>query len=203
MNSFEDFSIEDITACGSNDFGSGLRTRLYYAPDTFFKRIDLPGVTQKYQEKLLISSDFIEFQTEDCGWAFVDILIDENELKTMIPGPAQRKKTKASLEVFILGFRSRVLGFLEEHMNTPMVFCIPSIDNNSMLIGNLRNRAFFDQGNGSSGRKYEDNSGVAATINSNSPVYFFDENLIILPIDSEPGGISGSGGGFIDLTQDF
>lgn len=203
MNSFDGLNIEDISQCGSNDFGSGLQTRLYYAPADFFKRLDLPGATQNYSDKLLISSDFIEFQNADCGWAYIDILIDENELKTSIPGNVQRKKSKTGLEIFILGLRSRVLGFIEIHMNTPMVFCIPSSDDHSMLIGNLSNRAFLEQGNGSSGRTYADNSGVAATISSNSPVYFFDENLIIEPVDSAPGTITGSGGGFIDLTQDY
>lgn len=203
MNSFEDFFIEDITACETNDLGSGLRTRLYYAPSTFFKRIDQPSPAGNYQERLLISPDFIEFQNEDCGWAFIDILIDENELKTSIAGSSQKKRSKTNLEIFILGLRSRVLGFIETHMNTPLIFCIPSSDDNSMLIGTLKNRAFLDQANGTSGRKYEDNAGLAATIICNSPLYFFDENLIIEPSGSEPGVITGSGGGFIDLTKDY
>lgn len=204
MNSFEGTNIEDISQCGSNDFGSGLQTRLYYAPSDFFKRLDLPASTQNYQEKLLISTDFIEFQNEDCGWAYIDILIDENEVKSSLTGALQRKKSKTALEIFILGLRSRILGFLEIHANTPLVFCIPSSDDNSFLIGNLKNRAFIDQANGTSGKKYDDNSGVASSITCNSPVYFFDTNLIIETHDSEPGTATGGGsGGFIDLTQDF
>lgn len=205
MNSFDGIAIEDINVCGTNDFGSGLQTRLYYAPASFFKRIDLPGENEDFQNVLLVEISFVEFQNEHCGWAFIDVFIDENELKSMMSGGNQRKKSKISLEVFALGFRSRILGFLHKMKNEPMIFCISTIDDHSILIGTLRNRAFIEQANGTSGRKYEDNSGVAITISSNSQVHFFKENLNIVPMGPSNPNVPGQNeaGGFIDITQDF
>ena len=205
MNSFNGLVIEDLTNCGTNDFGSGLQTRLYYAPASFFKRINLPSPSEDFQNVLLLENSFIEFQNENCGWAFVDLLIDENEVKSSIVGNNQRKKNKTSLDVFILGLRSRVLGFLYKMQNEPMVFCIPTSDNISILIGNLRNRAFIEQANGTSGKQYEENSGIAASISCNSVMYFFRENLNIQPIDPSDPNIPtiGKRGGFIDVTQDY
>ena len=81
MNSFEGFNIDDINACGTNDFGSGLQARLYFAPAEFFQAINLPPRTD-FQNTLLISVDDVIFNA-DKMWSAIDILVDENEVKTM------------------------------------------------------------------------------------------------------------------------
>jgi len=202
MSSFEGVNIENITACGTNDFGSGMKTRLYFAPAEWFNKInigDSPNVGPKnnFQNALLISKDDIEFKAA-FTWFYIDVLIDESEVKTSFSGSSKRRKLRSSLDVFILGYRSKILGFLQVMKNEDLVFCISTGDNISVLVGNLRNFATFDKAEGSTGKKYEENSGFAVSISANSPTYFFKENLII----ETPGSGSGNGG-FIDLTQDY
>ena len=204
MSSFEGVNIENITACGTNDFGSGMKTRLYFAPAEWFHKINIGdssnvGPKNNFQNALLISKDDIEFKAA-FTWFYIDVLIDESEVKTSFSGSSKRRKLRSSLDVFILGYRSKILGFLQVMKNEDLVFCIPTADNISLLIGNLRNFATFDKAEGSTGKKYEENSGFAVSISANSPTYFFKENLII----ETPGNGSGTGtGGFIDLTQDY
>ena len=203
MNSFEGFNIDDINACGTNDFGSGLQARLYFAPAEFFQAINLPPRTD-FQNTLLISVDDLIFNA-DKMWSAIDILVDENEVKTMFPGSVRRKRAKSSIEFFILGFRAKVLGFLELMKNENLIFCIITSDGHGLLIGNLLNYANFDKADATTAKKYEDNAGASAAVMSNSPVYIFKENLII-----ETGGSTEPGGGgsfshfsFIDLTDDY
>ena len=204
MNSFEGFNIDDINGCGSNDFGSGVQARLYFAPADFFQSINLP-VRSDFQNSLLISVNDLIFNA-DKTWSAIDILIDENEVKTAYPGPLRRKRAKSAIDFFILGFRAKVLGFLELMKNENLIFCIITTDGHALLIGNLRNYAHFEKADGSSGKEFGDNSGVAATVNSSSPVYIFKENLVIETSGStEPGGSGTSFEhfSFIDLTDDY
>ena len=202
MNSFNGVSIENINFCPEVDYTSGLKAKLYYAPDSFFKKIELPSGDLDFQNHLIISLLDIEFQ-EDCGWSSIDILIDENELKASLNGQTKRKKTKSQLDIFILGFIPKVLGFIEKMKNEDLVFLISLSDGTSVLLGNLLNRANFSGAETTSGKKYEDNSGAAISLSCNSPIYFFSENLIITPIESTPIDFNTTSGGFIDITNDY
>ena len=81
--------------------------------------------------------------------------------------------------------------------NEDLVFLISLSDGTSILLGNLRNRANFSTSETTTGKKYEDNSGVSASLISNSPIYFISEKFI------PPSEDSNDGYGFIDLTQDY
>ena len=196
MNSFNGVSIEDVSYCPADNYAAGIKATLYYAPDSFLKKIELPSGDLDFQNHLLISFLDIEFQ-ENCGWSSIDILIDENELKANINGQTKRKKTKSQLDIFILGFIPKVLGFIEKMKNEDLVFLISLSDGTSILLGNLRNRANFSTSETTTGKKYEDNSGVSASLISNSPIYFISEKFI------PPSEDSNDGYGFIDLTQDY
>lgn len=171
MNSFEGVYIEDILNCPNAEYASGLKTRLYYAPDHFFLNIGIPAVSDSYEVMMEIPAGEIEFKGG--GWSYIDILIDENELKNVLTGSQQRKKTKSELEIFILGVRSKVLGFIEMHKNRPFVFGITDANDQSWILGNLRNRAFIETAETSSQKKYEDNSGMTVKISCNSPIYLY------------------------------
>lgn len=202
MNSFNGFSIESINVCPGVDYASGLKATLYYAPDSFFTKITLPSGDLDFQNHLLISIFDIEFQ-QNCGWSSIDILIDENELKSIINGQINRKKTKSQLDIFILGYTPKVLGFIEKMKNKNLIFLVVISDGTSILFGNLLNRANFNNSESSSGKKYEDNSGSAISLSANSPIYFISENLILTPVESTPLDFSNTSGGFFDITNDY
>ena len=196
MNSFNGVSIEDVSYCPADNYAAGLKATLYYAPASFFKNIELPSGDLDFQNYLRISISAIEFKYTT-NWSYIDILIDENELKANINGQTKRKKTKSQLDIFILGFIPKVLGFIEKMKNEDLVFLISLSDGTSILLGNLRNRANFSTSETTTGKKYEDNSGVSASLISNSPIYFISEKFI------PPSEDSNDGYGFIDLTQDY
>jgi hypothetical protein len=171
MNSFEGVYIEDILNCPNAEYASGLKTRLYYAPDHFFLKISIPSVSDTYEGIMQIPDKEIKFKGG--GWSCIDILVDENELKNLLTGSQQRKKIKSELEIFIPGIRAKVLGFIEMHKNRPFVFGIPDANGQSWILGNLRNRAFIETAEASSQKKYEDNSGMTVKISCNSPIYLY------------------------------
>ena len=171
MNSFEGVNVEDLTHCPQDNFASGIKTKIYYAPTSYLDRIDLPTGKKTYDDFVSITQGGIEFRGG--GWNAIDVLIGENELKQNLVGPLQRKKSKTELEFFILGFRTKVLGLIEAHKNTPMVFVVVDAVGNNWVIGNLRNRAFMESADVSTQKKYEDNSGAVVKITCNAPIFYF------------------------------
>lgn len=171
MNSFEGINVEDLIHCPLDNFASGIKTKIYYAPASYFEKIDLPTLKNTYEEFVSIAQGNIQFRGG--GWNSIDVLIAENELKQNLSGALQRKKTKSELEFFILGFKSKVLGFIEAHKNTPMVFIVVDAIGNNWVIGNLHNRAFIENADASTQKKYEDNSGAIIKVTSNTPLFYF------------------------------
>jgi len=171
MNSFEGINVEDLIHCPQDNFASGIKTKIYYAPASYFEKIDLPTLKNTYENLVSIAKFGIEFRGG--GWNFIDVLIGENELKQLLTGSLQRKKSKTELEFFILGFKTKILGLIELHKNTPMIFVVVDAVGNNWVIGNLRNRAFMENADVSTQKKYEDNSGVIMKITANSAILYF------------------------------
>ena len=171
MNSFEGVNVEDLTHCPQDNFASGIKTKVYYAPATYFDKIDLPTLKNTYDDLVSIVQGGIEFRGG--GWNSIDVLIGENELKQTLSGPLQRKKSKTELEFLIIGFRTKVLGLIEAHKNTPMIFVVVDAVGNNWVIGNLRNRALMESADVTTQKKYEDNSGAVVKITANTPIFFF------------------------------
>ncbi|WP_418124242.1 hypothetical protein ACNFU2_06470 [Chryseobacterium sp. PTM-20240506] len=108
---------------------------------------------------------------------FIDILVDENELRVTLNGSKQRKRSVTNLSVFILGFAPSVLGFILRCKNIPLIFFIEDANGNNWQIGHSINRAFMETAEVWSGKKYEDNSGAAVTLNCNSSVFLYQKPL--------------------------
>ena len=195
MQAFSDFFIENITHCDSNDLGAGIKAKLYFAPASFFSKIDLPAKTN-FQDSLLISLLDVELISGK-EWNVIECLVDENELKVKLQGNLGRKRIKPSLEVYILGLKAKILGFLEILKNEDLVFMIETNDGISILFGTLINPAKIEAADGSTAKKYEDNAGVSISLTTNASVYFFREKLVINPTDSTPINFTNAYG-FID-----
>lgn len=169
MNTFDGVTIEDINNCQEEDFGSGISTQLLYAPAIFFASIKIPDEDLGFEECITITADDLVFK-DQLTWSLIDILIDENELKNLSDGVNQRKKDKSELNFFLQGFKKKNVGFLKKIKNEPMIFGITDLEGTLWIFGNLRNRAFIETYEGTTGKKYEDNSGFAVKISSKSPL---------------------------------
>ena len=170
MNSFDNISF-----CPVMEYNSGVKCRLYYAPEDFFFRTPLPVISEQLDSEIIIQEEILMKSGKDLH--YIDILIDENELKLVLSGATGRKKSKISLTVFILGFLPSVLGFIERGKNIPFVFFIQDTNGNNWQIGHTRNRAFIENAETGSGKKYEDNAGSAITITCSSSLFLYNFSL--------------------------
>ena len=172
MNSFEDIDIENLHC--QKDNSSGLSTKLYYAPASYFFFVPLPQKSN-YETAVSVSDEIL--MKPEKKLKHIDVLIDESEIKVVLTGGALRKKIKTTLSFFILGLRASVLGFIDRCASEKLIFFIKDIDGNVWQIGNLINAAFFESAEASSGKKYEDNSGVAVTITANCNIVLYKNSI--------------------------
>ncbi len=171
MNSFDGVYIDDIISYPSDTYNGGLKTRLYYSPEFLLEKIELPKKPETYEDEVQLKASDLKFRIG--GWKYIDVLIDEGDLKVLLNGPIGRKRTKIELNVFALGFVPKVLGFIEKHKNTCFVFIITDANNQNWLIGTSKNRAFIESSEASTQKKYEDNVGASFKIVCNAPIYHF------------------------------
>jgi len=190
--SFENINIENINQCPEIDFISGLQTRLYFAPASYFFRTPLPVPAESFESEIIINDAILMRKNKQLR--FIDILVDENELRVALTGSKQRKRSVTNLSVFILGFVPSVLGFIQRCKNVPLIFFIQDANGNNWQIGHLINRAFMDTAETWSGKKYEDNSGAAVTLNCSSSVFLYQKSLDHF---SKPGDFNN------DFNNDF
>lgn len=190
--SFENVNIENISGCPETGNSSGLKTRLYFAPASYFFDTPLPSPSGTFDSEIRIQNEILIKKNNQLR--YIDILIDENELRISLPGSKQKKRAVSNLTVFILGFESKVLGFIERCKNVPLIFFIQDANGTNWQIGNLRNRAFIESAEVTSGKKYEDNSGALLTITCNSPLFLYNFSLDNF---SKPGDFNN------DFNNDF
>lgn len=184
--------IQDIKYSYLLEYNSGVKCKLFYAPDEFFFTTPLPQPSENFESEIIINDKIL--LRKDKKLCYIDILVDENELKAMISGNASRKKTKTNLSIYILGFLPSVLGFIERAKNTPFVFFIQDASGQNWQIGHKRNRAFLDTSEAGTAKKYEDIAGATIGISCNSPVFLYNSPLDHL---ARPGDFNN------DFNNDF
>ncbi len=190
--SFENLNIESINNCPELDFSSGLKTKLFFAPASYFFYTPLPKPGVSFESEIIIDDEIL--MKSGKALFSIDILIDENELRINLTGNKEKKRATSSFAFFILGFRPSVLGFVRRCKNVPMIFFVQDANGNSWQIGHSLNRAFMETAELWSGKKYEDNSGAAVTVNCNSSVFLYNFSLDHF---SRPGDFN------LDFNNDF
>lgn len=173
--SFENIKIEHITYCPIGSYSGGVKAKMYYAPADYFFYTPYPVPKESYSSEIIVSEEIL--MKKDKLLSSCDILIDENELKSTLDGAKGRKKTKTSVSFFIVGFTTLVLGFIERLANVPMILFLEDSNGNIWQIGHLRNRVFIETADSSTGKKYEDNSGVSIIATCNSSLLLYPYSL--------------------------
>lgn len=169
MQPFEDVFIENLENCPNGAAASGLQVRVCYAPESYFHGIVLTD-KETFVDSATIQDGDMEFVAGK-AWGWFNALVDESELKTILTGPALRKKFRTQLDLYILGFNTTVIGFLERVANVPLVFAVIDANGTPWIVGTKRNAAIIDKADGTTGKAYIDNSGFAATISANTMLY--------------------------------
>ncbi len=172
--SFDNVSTENLNYCPNKDMVGGTAIDFYYAPASYFATFVKPVVTSStgYEARITVLANSLTFKA-DKGWKKITMLVDENELKNTLVGNRGNKKPKVEFDSYIPNFIARNLGFIDAHMNTPMVWCVPDSTGKKWLVGTPDAPAIFDKGDGTTGKKYEDNSGVGVTVSANTKLYIY------------------------------
>ncbi|AQY22670.1 hypothetical protein [Riemerella anatipestifer] len=175
-NCFNDTPHENIENCPNEDIFAGLTTRLYYVPTAFVKSFAKPVPGADYASRIKIGTGGIVLNTGK-AWKFIDIQIDENELKMNLTGNVGNKKTKTEIDFLIPGFKTKTLGFIDTYKNTPCIFAIKDAEGKLFVVGSKDLGAYIESADATSGKKIDDNSGVTAKVVANSKLYYYEGEI--------------------------
>lgn len=175
--SFENVTTQSLSYCPNNDTVGGVKMVIYYIPMAQVN-ITLPTVTNTstYAERITIGSTGITPVTGK-GFKKIVILKDEGELKPTLVGADGNKKMKTDFDCLIPDFVVDNIGFVDTHKNTPLLLVIPDSTGKLWAMPD----AMFTKADGTTGKKYEDNSGISGTFSANSKPYLYKGTITVTP----------------------
>lgn len=182
MSCFDNTPHENLENCPNDDILAGITTRLYYVPTAFVKSFAKPTPTTTYESRIKMGTGGIVLQTGK-AWKFIDIQMDENELKTQLAGNTGNKKMKTEVDFLIPGFRPNVIGFVDAYKNTPCVYAVKDAAGKFFIVGTKDLGAYLESAEGTTGKKVDDNSGVTAKITANGKPLLFEGEISLEPAD--------------------
>ncbi len=171
-NCFENSQHETLDFCSNLEVSGGLNTRMFYAPADFFDKFTLPTDTGDFASRITIRESDISFKSGK-GWKGIDVMVDENELKSNFVGNRENKKAKAELELYIPSFRDKNIGFADTFKNVPTVYAVIDANGVIWIVGTKLKPAFMESADAGTGKKYEDNSGIAVKISADTKLFRF------------------------------
>ncbi len=176
-NCFENAPHESLDFCPNQEVKGGVSVRLLYIPEAFVDRTTLPDGTGDLASRITIADGGIVLKA-DKGFKGIDVMVDENELKSTLVGNKGNKKSKAELEVYIPGFNAKTIAFVDSYKNAPAIYAIADANGTIWVIGTKLNPAYLDSADGTTGKKYEDNSGIAVKISANTKLYKYAGEIV-------------------------
>lgn len=181
--SFKDVHTENLGYCPNEETVGGVKTDGAYIPMAQLATFTKPTITptSTYEERMTIPPTGIVAETGK-GFKEITLMVDESELKNALVGNKGNKKGQVSLDAMIPNFTAKNLGFVDAHKNTPLMLIITDSTGKKWVIPD----AFIDKADGTSGKKYEDNSGIAITILANSKIYTYAGDIEIIPDPTTP-----------------
>lgn len=186
--SFENVHTENLGFCANKDSVGGVAVNFLYIPAAQVETFTLPVLTEAstYEERITIASGGIVPATGK-GWKKAVMHLDQNEIKPVLVGSKGNKKQKTEFDAYIPNFLARNVGFVDAHKNTPLIWAIPDSTGKMWIIGTPDAPAYFDKADGTSGKAYEDDSGVSITVAANTKPYVYAGEIVELA-DTVPAG---------------
>lgn len=175
--SFDNVVTQNLNYCPNKDTVGGVKMVVYYIPMAQ-ATITYPTVTANstYAERITIPANGIT-EAEGKGFKKIVILKDEGELKPTLVGADGNKKMKTDFDCLIPDFVVDNIGFVDTHKNTPLLLAIPDSTGKLWVVPD----AMFSKADGTTGKKYEDNSGVSGTFSANSKPYLYQGTITVTP----------------------
>ncbi|MEJ8597080.1 hypothetical protein JSO62_00010 [Riemerella anatipestifer] len=165
-----DFLIEDLPYCPADRAVGGIATRIWYAPESSFSKIILPT-----SDKLIDAINISLYGNNKLS--FIDVFIDQNSLNEKPLGGLRKWKSVSEFSISVLEMNARNLGFTSKVKNIPLVFFIPDANGRLWVMGNKQNAAYMSSYEGTTGKKYEDDSLITMSFTANAPLYIYKGNV--------------------------
>ncbi len=182
---FGDITVENINNCPNDEIVAGMATKLYYILEPHLATFTKPPKTGSYEDRATIPSTGLVSETGK-GWKKIDVLVNKNQLQNLTVGSRGNKKLKGQLDVFIPGFKKKLVGFQNTHLNTRLIFGMPDSSGQMWIIGNKDNPSFFENLTLASGDTDEADSGLTGQIMANTSIYAYDGDLTVIADPSTP-----------------
>lgn len=149
-----EINIEDLLHCPDEISLGGLRARIWYAPLSFFSKINLPTQGNFVEKKKISKEDIALKQGKSLG--FIDAFLEQNALTEKVKGTQRKWKTVSELSFSLLGMKLENLGFIQTIKNEPLIFFIPDNNENIWLFGSLKNPAYLNTYEANTNKKTEE-----------------------------------------------
>lgn len=178
-NCFDNVRVENVNHCPNDTTVGGLSVDLFYIPAAHVETLTKPAVTDamSYAKRMTLTA-VTPVATK--GFKRLSVMVDENELSSLLVGNKGNKKPKVELDVYIPNFKKENLGFTVTHKNTPMIYAIKDSTGQPWIIGDKDGPSYFETADGKTGKKYDDNSGITIKISANTQLWAFDGAIVEL-----------------------
>ncbi|AZZ59694.1 hypothetical protein [Riemerella anatipestifer] len=169
-----DFLIEDLPYCPTDRAVGGIATRIWYAPEFFFNKIQLPNSNTPPNKVIKTKNITLN---EGKQLAFIDVFLEQNSLTEKPIGGLRKWKSVSEFSISVLEMNARNLGFTSKVKNIPLVFFIPDANGRLWVMGNKQNAAYMSSYEGTTGKKYEDDSLITMSFTANAPLYLYEGSI--------------------------
>lgn len=173
--SFETVRTENIGYCPNVESVGGVKAKAFYIPMAQLETVTKPVVSVDTAFEASVTLTALTPATGK-GFKKIDLVIDENELKSNLVGSKGNLKDQAQFDGMIPNFIKRNMGFVKRHKNTPMCWVI--VDSTGQKWVTLD--TYITKADATTAKKYEDNSGTAFNATSNGPLWAFDGEIVEL-----------------------
>lgn len=173
--SFEDMATENLLYCPNETAVGGVKAKAWYIPMAQLKTVTKPVITPttSYTESVTLTALVPETAK---GFKRIDLIIDENELKSNLVGSKGNLKDQAQFDGMIPNFVKKNVGFIKRVKNVPMCWVIEDSAGQKWVCLDT----YMTKADATTAKKYEDNSGTAFNATANGPLWAFDGDIVEL-----------------------
>lgn len=173
--SFADVHTENMNYCPNEESVGGVKAKAWHIPMAQLATITKPTVneTTPYAESVTLTA---LTPVSGKGFKKIDLIIDENELKSNLVGSKGNLKDQAQFDGMVPNFNKKNVGFVKRQKNVPTCWVIEDSTGQKWVAL----EAYMTKADATTAKKYEDNSGTAFNIVANGPLWAFDGSIVEL-----------------------
>lgn len=161
--------LTDLPYCPQDDWYAGLYRRIYYAPASWFRKLETSPQIHSLLE-MTVDVHQIEMKI-GCELKYIDVLYESAHIENQKKGVFGVSKFSSTLEFSLPTHLLPNRIFMYSTVNEPMVFIVPDNNGRSWIVGNLYNPAKQQTNRLSTGQSVEGDSTLQLSYTAQSPLY--------------------------------